>query len=192
MFCFVIIMNLFNPSLSVSMLLPDNSTSDSYQYLYNIEFVNVFTKNDPTVGLFLDYFLKDEYMHYPDYFLYSGYPLTLRAGGGGVQLKLNTNHIVEWDFKIGYFIGGLSYPIVADSGIVTRETLSRASLGAGAAMNILKEVGNFRIGIKIAGNLIPFGQRPGPVVHVPLYLSGTSLNTFGVGITIAANRQEAP
>ncbi len=190
MLSLVIIMNLFNPSLSVSMMLPDNSTSDSYQYMYNIEFANVFTSSDPAVGLFLDYFLKDEYMHYPDYFLDSGYPLTLRAGGGGVQLKLNTGKIVEWDFKIGYFTGGLVYPAVVDSGIITRVTISRASFGAGAAMNILKEVGNFRIGIKISGNLIPFGQRPEPVEHVPLYLSGTSLNTFGVGIILAANQKE--
>jgi len=192
MLSLVIIMNLFNPSVSVSMMLPDNNTSDSYQYMYNLEFANVLTRDDPTVGLFFGYFLKDEYMHYPDYFLESGYPLTLRAGGGGIQLKLNTGSIVEWDFKIGYFTGGLSYPVVKDSGIVSRETISRASLGAGAAMNILKDIGNLRIGIKISGNVIPFGQRPGPVFYVPPYLSGTSLNTFGVGIILAVNRQEAP
>jgi hypothetical protein len=192
MLCLVIVTNLFNPSLSVSMLLPDNNTSESYQYIYNIEFANVFTHDDPTFGIFLDYFLKNEYMHYPSYFLNSGYPLTLRAAGGGVQLKLNTGSIVEWDFKIGYFTGGLSYPVVLDSGIVTRETISRASLGAGAAMNILKDVGRLRIGIKISGNLIPFGQRPAIIVHEPPYLAETSLNTFGVGIVIGFDPQEAP
>lgn len=192
MLCLAIMTSIINPSLSVSMMLPDNNTSRSYQYIYNIEFTNMFTHDDPTIGIFMDYFYKDEYMHYSTYFLDSGYPMALRAAGGGVQLKLNTGSIVEWDFKIGYFAGGLSYPVALDSAIVRQETISRASLGAGAALNVLRQFGTIRVGIKISGNLIPFGSRPAIVEHAPPYLPQTTLNTFGVGIVIGYDSQEAP
>ena len=187
MLLILFVIQSFNPSLSLGILLPDNDTEIRFNYFYHLEFENSFTKKLIAPGIFIDFFYKDEYMHYNS--TNSGLPLTLRAGGGGLQLKVNAAQNVEFAFNLGYYFGEFLYPVIKDSGVVTRESERRRSLGTSAAVNLLNDVGMFRIGLKLYVNLIPFGaeKRDPWLENQPPYLDYALLSSLGLGIIVGLN-----
>jgi hypothetical protein len=181
---------IINPSLSAGILFPDATTGRRFNYYYVIEIENILMQEPLTPCVFADLFFKNEYMHYPEHIGNSGRPISLLAGGTGIQLKLYAGKPVELDFKLGYFASRFYYPVAQDSGVITSESIFKQSLGGGIAMNILRCFGNKRVGVRIYGNIIPF--RPQPVVqpHVPLYLNDCSLTSFGAGLLIGFLHKE--
>jgi hypothetical protein len=190
MLLILFVIQSFNPSLSLGILLPDNDTEKRFDYFYHLELENSFTKKLIAPGIFINFFYKDEYMHY--YSTNSGLPLTLRAGGGGLQLKVNATQNIEFAFNLGYYFGEFLFPVVQDSGIVTRESKWRKSLGTSAAVNLLNNIGRFRIGLKLYVNLIPFGaQKEDPwSENQPPYLNYASLSSLGLGVIVGLNKEE--
>ncbi|GAI15554.1 unnamed protein product [marine sediment metagenome] len=81
------------------------------------------------------------------------------------------------------------YPVVKDSGVVTRESERRRSLGTSVAVNLLNDVGMFRIGLKLYVNLIPFGaEKEDPwLENQPPYLDYALLSSLGLGIIVGLN-----
>lgn len=187
MMIFIIVCQLYNPSLSLGILLPDNDTEIRFTYFYHIELENSFIKGLIAPGIFADFFYKDEYMHYDSNS--SGLPLTLRAGGGGLQLKVNATQNIEFAFNLGYYFGEFLYPVVKDSGIVIRESEWRRSHGTSAAAYLFKDIRRFRIGLKLYVNLIPFGaEKRNPwLENQPPYLDYASLNSLGLGLLVGLN-----
>jgi hypothetical protein len=190
MIVFMIVCQLNNPSLSLGILQPDNDTELRFTYFYHIELENSLIEGLIAPGIFADFFYKDEYMQYNPYS--SGLPLTLRAGGGGLQLKVNAAQNIEFAFNLGYYFGEFLYPVAKDSGIVIRENVWRRSCGTSLAAYLFKDIHRLRIGLKFYVNIIPFGaEKRNPwLENQPLYLDYASLNGLGLGLLVGLNLGE--
>jgi hypothetical protein len=190
MLIFIIVCQLHNPSLSLGILQPDNDTELRFNYFYLVELENSFIKGSIAPGIFADFFYKDEYMQYDHNS--SGLPLTLRAGGGGLQLKVNATQNVGFAFNLGYYVGEFLYPVAKDSGIIIRENVWRRSCGTSIAVYLLKDIHKLRIGLKLYVNIIPFGaEKSNPYSeNQPPYLDYTSLNGLGLGLLIGLTEEE--
>jgi hypothetical protein len=57
MMIFIIVCQLYNPSLSLGILLPDNDTEIRFTYFYHIELENSFIKGPIVPGIFADFFM---------------------------------------------------------------------------------------------------------------------------------------
>jgi hypothetical protein len=184
MLIFIIVCQLHNPSLSFGILLPDNDTELRFNYFYHIELENSFIEGSIAPGVFTDFFYKDEYMHYDPNS--SGLPLTLRAGGGGLQLKVNASQNVGFAFNLGYYFGEFLYPVAKDSGIIIRENVWRRSFGTSIAAYLFKDIHRLRIGLKLYVNVIPFGaEKRNPWLdNQPPHLDYASLNGLGLGLLV--------
>jgi hypothetical protein len=190
MVVFLIFAQLINPYLSADLLAPDDYTDDYFSYIYQFSLENDFYRKDIGWGIYLDYFYKRDYPYSDPYFIESGLPVGINAGGGGLQLKYMGLGDIEIGVKLGYYTGKITYPVLGDSGKVIKQTDSRNSLGFGLGVNLLHNFGRVILGLKFWTNLISFDTKRPPqswyYQRSPDYIS---LNTVGFGLVLGLSRK---
>jgi len=192
----VFLIQFMNPYLSFNIALPDDYTDFYFANFYQFELENSFGKEKVAPGVFFDFIYKSEYAYDDPYFINSGLPFVIKAGGGGMQLRYFAFKDIELSFNIGYYAGNFSYPVSRDSGIIVRKEDWRKSLGTTIGVNLLQNFKKIRAGIKFYVNLIPFGAKRPPDYWIePLYnyyyrsITYASLNSVGFGIVIGLNKR---
>ncbi len=178
----------FNPSISLGVLLPEEDTELFFGHLYHFRLENSFTRNKFSPGVFVDLIYKSNDPYNDPHFVNSGIQTAVKAAGGGLSLRYTPHRNVYFDITLGYYVGEMSFPIAEDSGIVSRQTLSRNSLGTILSFQVHEYIGTLRTGIRIYVSLIPFGAKERPDIvwwEQQQYtdLEYASLNSLGVGLT---------
>ncbi len=182
---------ILNPFISGSILAPDDYTDDYFTTIYQLGIENDFYRRDFGWGIYVDYFYKKDYPFADPYFIKSGIPMVINAGGVGLQVKYFGIGYIEFGVKFGYYIGNLSYPILGDSGTVIKVVDKRNSLGMSVGTNIMHNFGRIRAGIKFWINLINFDSN-GPRTHWDYTSSPdyVSLSSAGFGIILGINKRD--
>uniref|UniRef100_A0A7C4TFY8 Outer membrane protein beta-barrel domain-containing protein n=1 Tax=candidate division WOR-3 bacterium TaxID=2052148 RepID=A0A7C4TFY8_UNCW3 len=191
MIVFLIFTELINPYLSANLLAPDDYSDDYFSHIYQFSLENDFYRKDIGWGIYLDYFYKKDYPYSDPYFIKSGLPVGINAGGVGLQLKYLGIGDIEIGIKLGYYAGKITYPILGDSGRVIQKTDTRNSLGFGLGVNLLHNFGRMIGGLKFWTNLIPFGAKNVKYhwysQRSPDYIS---LNTVGFGLVLGLGKRQ--
>ncbi len=187
----LLLVQIINPFLSTNILAPDDYTDDYFRILYQFEIENDFYKENFGWGVYFDYFYKKEYPYADPYFINSGIPVGINAGGAGLQLKYLNLGDIEFGFKLGYFTGNVSYPVLKDSGKVIKEEKKRNSFGFGLGVNVMHNFGRIRGGIKFWTNFIAFdSERPKSYWNYERSPDYISLNNVCLGLILGMNRRE--
>jgi len=194
MITILLLTQILNPSFSVGVLIPDNHTDNHFSHLYHFRLENSFTEAVIAPGIFIDFFYNSVHPYDDPYFINSGLPLILKAGGGGLQLKVSPLRNIDFDFNFGYYAGEFSYPGPDDSGRIIRDKDWRKSLGTTVAFNLSNNIGKLRFGIKFYVNVIPFGAKKIngaiPFDSYDYRLRYASLNSVGIGLVLGLNRKK--
>ncbi len=191
MFIYFLFYQAINPFLSVNILAPDDYTDDYFGAVYQFEIENDFYRKNFTWGIYFDYFYNKAYPYADPYFIKSGIPVGINAGGSGLQVKYLNLGDIEFGFKLGYFTGNVSYPVLKDSGKVIKGEKRRNSLGFGLGVNIMHNFGIIRGGVKFWANFIDFDAKSPKYYwyygHSPDYIS---LNGVGLGLILGLKRRQ--
>ncbi len=185
----LIFAGIFNPSLSLNMLAPDEYTDDYFYNIHQLEVVNDFYKENFSAGIYLDYFYKSSYQLSDPYFIRSGLPTKINALGTGLQAKIQAIKNIEFFFNYGYYKGKVSYPVLGDSGRVLEGNDDRSSFGFGFGVNLAHDFGRIKGGLRIFTNLIQFGAKSPPYYYweSARSMEYISLNTAGFGLLIGVS-----
>ncbi|MEO0122618.1 MAG: hypothetical protein ABIL69_01250 [candidate division WOR-3 bacterium] len=190
MIIYLLFAQFLNPYISANILATDDYTDDYFTTIYQIGIENDFYKKTFGGGIYVDYFYKKDYPFADPYFIKSGIPVVINAGGVGLQVKYFGIGYIEFGVKFGYYIGNLSYPILGDSGTVIKVVDKRNSLGMSVGTNIMHNFGRIRTGIKFWINFINFesiGERP--PWHYTSSPEYVSLSSVGFGIILGPNKR---
>jgi hypothetical protein len=184
----LILMQSFNPSLSLGVLLPEEDTELFFGHLYHLRAENRFTRNVFSPGFFVDLLYKSNDPYNDPHFVNSGIRTLVKAGGAGFSLCYTPHRNFNFDFTLGYYSGEMSYPVAEDSGIVSRQKVKRNSLGTTLAFDLHEYIGKIRTGIRIYVTLIPFGAKKRPDIwweeQPYAELQYASLSSLGIGLTV--------
>lgn len=190
MITYFLFVQILNPFVSANLLAPDDHTDDYFGAIYQFEIENDFYRKDFGWGIYIDYFYKKEYPYADPYFIKSGIPIGIEAGGAGLQLKYLNMGDIEFGFKLGYFTGNVSYPLLKDSGIVIQEQKKRNSIGLGLGVNVMHNFRWIRAGIKFWTNFISFdAKKPRSYWYYERSPDYISLNSVGLGLIFGLNRR---
>lgn len=195
MIAIFLLTQVFNPSFTAGILIPDDQTDNYVSHIYHFELENSFTDDLVAPGIFIDFFYNSAHPYDDPYFFNSGLPLIVKAWGGGLQLKINPFRNIGFNLNFGYYAGEFSYPVPDDSGGITRNKDHRRSLGATVAFNLSTTAGKLRYGIKFYVNVIPFGARKysgiweDPPDYYDYRLQYASLNTVGIGFLLGLHEE---
>jgi hypothetical protein len=189
MLMLLLLTQIFNPGLSLGILLPEDDTELFFGHLYHIRAENRFTRSVFAPGMFVDFIYKSNDIYNDPHFVNSGIKTVVKAYGGGVSICYTPHQNFAFDITLGYYTGEMSYPVANDSGIVSRQIIKRNSLGTTVSFELHEYFGEIRTGIRIYAMLIPFGERKLPDViwfEQPLYadLEYASLSSLGIGLSV--------
>lgn len=196
MITILLLSQIFNPSFSAGILIPDDQTENHFSHIYHFKLENSFTEDLFAPGIFIDFFYKSAHPYDDPYFINSGLPLIVKAWGGGLQLKINALRNIGFDLNFGYYAGDFAYPVPDDSGGIIRDKDQRTSLGATVVCNLFSTIGKLRYGIKFYVNVIPFGARKysgiweTPPDYYDRRLQYASLNSVGIGLLVGLHKEK--
>ncbi|MEO0184849.1 MAG: hypothetical protein ABIL20_03525, partial [candidate division WOR-3 bacterium] len=87
MIIYLLFAQFLNPYISANILATDNYTDDYFATIYQLGIENDFCRRDFGWGIYVDYFYKKDYPLADPYFIKSGLPMEINAGGAGLQVK---------------------------------------------------------------------------------------------------------
>ena len=188
MLALLLLAQLFNPGLSLGIMLPEEDTELFFGHLYYIRAENRFSRSVFTPGMFVDFICKSNDPYNDPHFVNSGIKTEVKAYGGGVSMCYTPHRNLAFDITLGYYTGEMSYPVANDSGIVSRQIVKRNSLGTTVSFMLHKYFGEIKTGIRIYAMLVPFGEKTPPDIwwEQPQYsdLEYASLSSLGIGLSV--------
>lgn len=189
MLMLLLLTQIFNPGLSLGIMLPEDDTELYFGQLYHMRAENQITRNTLAPGMFIDLIYKSNDPYNDPHFVNSGIQTVVKAYGGGMSVCYTPHRNLAFNITLGYYAGEMSYPVADDSGIVSRRTVKRNSLGTTVTFQLHEYIGKIRTGMRVYVTLIPFGAKERPDIipweQMSYYeLDYASLSSIGIGLSV--------